>query len=1466
MKKTKQLFFLIAFLLSAILTKAQAPNTCSAAISKSYPLTTFSVTGYSDSTYWFKMSLNAGNYQLSFLNQSSSGKIYSIGAYLGTCGSQTLITEKKFYKSDSITLDIEFSIPSSQTVYFKFNNTGINSSFIISGSPMCLVSGNIGFCAGETVTLTAQSWNYVGTPSYTWMPGASNATVITITPTTSTTFTLICNSGAGVVNHTVTVFPLPAQFCNSCDYIYNGSFESFGPHPDYGIREAWKWTWPGDSYIPGGGASGSPLYSSSFYTIGPSASVPTNLNHTNLSAKTGHNYTMMWLRGDNWSFLDIDQRTYGSQKLKYPLASGQTYSVGFYLAVSDHCNKDVSAGFGAYLSTSTLVMPSANLGYVFPTTYTPQVVSTTTAIGCYTWTPISGTVTGAGEQYLTLGNFKNDAATPSYSKTCGGSCPPGTANNEIVLMFMDDISITPVPASLSVSNPTITNCSQTTMTLSATGAAPAYTSWTDGINTYTGSVVVVPVPVFATTYTCSVNLPGVGSCGLGGTVTVYNGCTTCSTPTNVLASSLTSTTLSNTFYAMNNNLVINGNVTFDKCEIQIIKSASITVTPGSTLNILGSHLYACGDMWQGIVVQSGGVINFNTSGPKSSFIEDAIEAVYIAGSTLTTNILTSINTTFNKNKTSIKISGYSQTVAPYPFTIHGNVITCRTISFTPGSITWPHCNTVKAATNPTTSPLQTPYINDVTYPPTVMKIPYSTSKPDYGIFLDGVGSTINPSTTPTYYEIQIGTNSGSNTYNTFDNLYFGIYSLDANIYSINNIFQKAQTFGKGGNAGGMGIYSITNGAITNRRLKVTGASSTTFINKFFDCCRAINTSNIFEHIITDCDLRSTAAYYLLPTIPINPIGNMGVNIVTPQYRNVNVSGNHLYNISNGIIFTADVGYYAVGGPLSLGRYGGQIDFNNNEIRAALPSQTISTQFVNVAISINDIMTSTSGYSVYTIPSTSICANTNTISDVWNGITQSNFGQQPATVWNNTITLVNQPNSLATPPVQSGVCNNQLVNGFIYRNTISGPSTYTTQMKAITTSMNSTLTVKCNTTSQTTRGIEFNSSQANTVFWDNAMSSHTNGLTLDNSGIIGTQGSSTIPTDNQWTGTWTVPNYKTVTYLSASSATNSRLYIRFATGSYDPNGSGNTTGVLGTDNYCYSCTGNALVNITGSPSARTCPSTPLCPTCRGSQQVELIASNELLLEQLVNNKILYRKSTPELEYMNQLYVYRQLKSKPKTKNQSLGNSALNLFYNNVARTNIGVLDDIEFDLLNADYSSAKTKIAALTPTNAIETNYKNYYAAYINSKEGNFSSIDSINLTSLANGCPFTDGGVVYQARALYNVAFDTYRLFYDICVTGGEAQRLLNDSEQKNISTINFSRIFPNPTNGLLNVEVSNAKDKEEISIDVFDITGKSVYSSKQVLNNKTVVLDPDLSSGTYLIKVKLNDGTTDVHRLIINK
>ncbi len=78
--------------------------------------------------------------------------------------------------------------------------------------------------------------------------------------------------------------------------------------------------------------------------------------------------------------------------------------------------------------------------------------------------------------------------------------------------------------------------------------------------------------------------------------------------------------------------------------------------------------------------------------------------------------------------------------------------------------------------------------------------------------------------------------------------------------------------------------------------------------------------------------------------------------------------------------------------------------------------------------------------------------------------------------------------------------------------------------------------------------------------------------------------------------------------------------------------------------------------------------------------------------------------------------------------------------------------------------------------------------------------------------------------------------------------------------------VYPNPADNLINIELINAIYKDELTIELLDLTGRSVYKTKQTTGSKTITVHPDLNSGTYLIKIKLNDGTTDVHRLVISR
>ncbi len=66
-------------------------------------------------------------------------------------------------------------------------------------------------------------------------------------------------------------------------------------------------------------------------------------------------------------------------------------------------------------------------------------------------------------------------------------------------------------------------------------------------------------------------------------------------------------------YNLNDDAVCIGVVTIDGANISIKEGISITVPSGNTLNLLNSTLFACGNMWQGIIVEPGGYLYIDNS-------------------------------------------------------------------------------------------------------------------------------------------------------------------------------------------------------------------------------------------------------------------------------------------------------------------------------------------------------------------------------------------------------------------------------------------------------------------------------------------------------------------------------------------------------------------------------------------------------------------------------------------------------------------------------------------------------------------------------------------------------------------------------------------------------------------------------------------------------------------------------------
>jgi hypothetical protein len=76
-------------------------------------------------------------------------------------------------------------------------------------------------------------------------------------------------------------------------------------------------------------------------------------------------------------------------------------------------------------------------------------------------------------------------------------------------------------------------------------------------------------------------------------------------------------------------------------------------------------------------------------------------------------------------------------------------------------------------------------------------------------------------------------------------------------------------------------------------------------------------------------------------------------------------------------------------------------------------------------------------------------------------------------------------------------------------------------------------------------------------------------------------------------------------------------------------------------------------------------------------------------------------------------------------------------------------------------------------------------------------------------------------------------------------------------------KLYPNPNTGVFSVSVSQ-KEVKNLSIEVFDIFGKSVF--KTISNNPNTEINiQNLADGVYLVKLTSNDGISEVLKFIKN-
>ena len=209
--------------------------------------------------------------------------------------------------------------------------------------------------------------------------------------------------------------------------------------------------------------------------------------------------------------------------------------------------------------------------------------------------------------------------------------------------------------------------------------------------------------------------------------------------------------------------------------------------------------------------------------------------------------------------------------------------------------------------------------------------------------------------------------------------------------------------------------------------------------------------------------------------------------------------------------------------------------------------------------------------------------------------------------------------------------------------------------------------------------------------------------------------------------------------------------------------------------------------------------------------------------------------------------------------------------------------------NEEKYGIKTKWNVNIPTTNIENNYKTFYTlqrAYLQNQD--LTLLENIQLLLLAYQCPFTDGQVVYNARALYNLVNQTIVVYNDFnCANRGFSFRANNDSAVNQLSNdeelllnqlitneketklkfkqINNYIIYPNPAIIEVNI-LRNNSSNETLQISILDINGKVLLNKTIINQNNITKLNLNLIEGVYVVNITNSNGEKTTNKLVIVK
>ena len=355
-----------------------------------------------------------------------------------------------------------------------------------------------------------------------------------------------------------------------------------------------------------------------------------------------------------------------------------------------------------------------------------------------------------------------------------------------------------------------------------------------------------------------------------------------------------------------------------------------------------------------------------------------------------------------------------------------------------------------------------------------------------------------------------------------------------------------------------------------------------------------------------------------------------------------------------------------------------------------------------------------------------------------------------------------------------------------------------------------------------------------------------GLTLMNNGLISQQGHSGDPTDNKFSGPFTLSDlFSKQTSIAFPWSTifgrNSGLYIPSV--SLDEP-LFNQPMCVSPSKVCYDAVNvsqpavDCLPNFSnGTPNSAELEPAGISPDFNW---MHAVAADTLASEW-------YSTST---SWLNKLMLYRQLEF---WVSERQADSVLEEYYQSARHTDAGKVNEIEANLRVGDFEVAQDLLDAWMPQDTIAIGYKSIYE-FMARQNGEIAESlteeDSLLLMTLATQCPAEGGEVVHWARQWVSFYLDT--------LIQNECEYLENPpyTEQDSIDDLEQSGeiiLYPNPASTSITVQLPEAvEDDSDILIhDLMGILKLSVGIPAFDISEEINI--DSLPQGVYIVSIVRN-------------